>query len=104
MWSDSCVNYLQLETAGKPGAESFTRGVGTLGRKGAGKGPAAASGSGSSWAIPGWSPAGSLLQPGTELRSLGVRCPRVLLVPPLTSLLIPLSRRLLPSRGLPIFL
>lgn len=37
-------NYLQLETTGQPGVESFARGVGRLGRKG--KCPAAASGEG----------------------------------------------------------
>lgn len=104
MWSDKLCGQItyNLRQLGSQGAESFTRGVGTLGRKGLGKGPAAASGEGTA-AGPSQAghPAGySLLQPGTELRVWGSTAPGFFLFPhrqPFNSL----EPWLLPLRGLP---
>jgi len=85
VWSDKLCGQItyNLRQLGSQGAESFARGVGRLGRKGKGKGPAAASGEG---AAAGPSQAGhpigySLLQPGTELRVWGSTAPGLFLFP-----------------------
>ena len=102
MWSDKLCGQItyNLRQLGSQGAESFARGVGRLGRKGKGKGPAAASGEG---AAAGPSQAGhpigySLLQPGTELRVCGP-LPQGCSCSPIQSPLIPLSRTTVPPCG-----